>query len=195
MEELKPLDALTEPDERQRFFAVVDHQAGTHRQLQASDVYERAAQANLHNDVPEAIRTHFATAQNLVAYSWFCYPFNVVAELHGYISVEFALRTRFPSLPKANFKVLLDKAVSDGLLRSEGFTYGRLQERQPYPPNMNAPDTQPTVQDYVEAVSEAMRKLRNSLAHGSSTLHMKGGTALLVCSEIINQLFPPHGDA
>ncbi len=195
MEELKPLEALTAPDERQRFFAVVDHSAGTHRPLEASDVYERAAQANLHSGVPEAIRSHFATAQNLVAYSWFCYPFNVAAELHGYISVEFALRTRFPALPKANFKDLLDKAVSEGLLTSEGFTYGRLTDRQPYPPNMHVPGTVPALQDYVDAVAEAMRKLRNSLAHGSSMLHMKGGTVLLVCSEIINQLFPPNSDA
>ena len=195
MEELKKLEALSEPDERQRFFAMVDRAAGTRRPLQAADVYARAADATLHSGVPEVIRSHFATAQNLVAYSWFYYPFNVAAELHSYISVEFALRTRFPELPKANFKDLLNRAVAEGLLKSDGFTYGRQPDRQPYPPNMRIPGSESAVQDYVEAVADTMRTLRNSLAHGSQTLHMKGGTVLLVCSEIINQLFPPQGDA
>lgn len=192
MEELKPLSDLLKPDERQTFFAVVNRETGWHRQLQISDVYECAVQCSLHQGVPEEVRSHFSTAQNLVAYSWFCYPFNVVAELHAYISVQFALRTRFPEIPKANFRDLLKRAVSEGLLKVEGFTYGRNPDRVLYPPNMSVPfsDAQSEINDYVEDVVEAMRTLRNSLAHGSNSLHMKGGTVLLVCSEIINQLYP-----
>lgn len=192
MEELKFFADLVEPDERQRFFALANSISGERRPLQMSDVYERAAAASLHVEVPEAVRSHFATAQNLVAYSWFYYPFNVVAELHAYISVEFALRTRFPELPKANFKDLLLKAVAENLLKSERFTYGRNPVHVSYPPNTKLPSPTPDeeVKNYVDAVVEAMRTLRNSLAHGSTSLHMKGGTVLLVCSEIINQLFP-----
>jgi hypothetical protein len=195
MEELKPLAALTEPDERQRFFVMANQSTGMSRPLEIADIYDRAFDAALHAGVPEDVRSHFSTAQNLLAYSWFCYPFNVVAELHGYISVEFALRKRFPNLPKANFKDLLERAVSEGLLKANGFTYGLAGERQHYPPNMEPPAEPSMVHDYVAAVADAMRKLRNSLAHGSTTLHMKGGTVLLVCSEIINQLFPQPSDA
>ena len=195
MEELKPLTALTEPDERQRFFSMVNQSTGASRPLEIADIYDRASGAALHAGVPEDIRSHFSTAQNLLAYSWFCYPFNVAAELHGYISVEFALRKRFPNLPRANFKDLLERAVNEGLLKADGFTYGRANERQLYPPSVKPPIEPPLVHDYVAAVAEAMRHLRNSLAHGSTTLHMKGGTVLLVCSEIINQLFPQPSDA
>ena len=59
---------------------------------------------------------------------------------------------------------------------------------------MNLPTEIPVVRNYVGDVAEAMRSLRNSLAHGSTTLHMKGGTVLLVCAELINQLFErPNG--
>ncbi|MDD5333839.1 MAG: hypothetical protein PHS32_08830 [Rhodoferax sp.] len=195
MEELKAITEIVEPDERQRLFVMFDQSTGNQRPLELSDIYNRAAHVALHDGVPVTIRSHFATAQNLLAYSWFCYPFNVVAELHGYISVEFALRARFPDQPRANFKDLLDRAVREGLLRAEGFTYGRNPERVLYPPEMRAPPEIPDVRDYVRDVADAMRTLRNSLAHGSSTLHMEGGTALLVCSEIINQLFPRASDA
>lgn len=41
------------------------------------------------------------------------------------------------------------------------------------------------------AIADAMRSLRNDLAHGTNMLHMKGGTVLQVCAELINQLFDP----
>ncbi len=133
-------------------------------------------------------------AQNLVAYSWFCYPFNVAAELHAYISVDFALKTRFPDKANKPFAKLLEHAVDQGLLSAEGFTYGRSPDPLPYPPELLPPGDIPPVRDYVAEIAKAMRSLRNSLAHGASTIHMKGGTVLLVCSEVINQLFPPPSD-
>ncbi len=158
--------------------------------MKVADIYALAEQASLHAGVPEDIRSHFAMAQNLVAYSWFCYAFNVAAELHAYISVEFALKTRFPTMASKPFGRLLEHAASEGLLRSDGFTYGRSPERQTYPPEMSPPTEIQEVREYAAAIAEAMRTLRNSLAHGASTMHMKGGTVLLVCSELINQLFP-----
>ena len=194
VEELKSLTALHEPDERQGFFVVREVGAQDFRPIEAADIHARAAQASLHLGVPEHIRSHFAMAQNLVAYSWFCYPFNVAAELHAYISVEFALKTRFPEKANKSFAKLLEFAVDQGLLRADGFTYGRNPDLQPYPPEMLPPSAVPAVRDYVAEIAKAMRSLRNSLAHGASTLHMKGGTVLLVCSEVINQLFPRPSD-
>ena len=190
MEELKPLAKLHAPDERQGFFVVRPADAKDFRPMEAADIYALAEQASLHAGVPAEIRSHFAMAQNLVAYSWFCYAFNVAAELHAYISVEFALKTRFPAIANRPFGQLLENAVNDGLLRREGFTYGRNPDRQLYPPELSLPAEITEVRDYVAEIAEAMRTLRNSLAHGASTMHMKGGTVLLVCSEVINQLFP-----
>lgn len=195
MEELKPFDNLAEPDVRQRFFAIREHGAETSRQLRAEDIYAQAEQAALHAGVPEDIRSHFSMAQNLLAYSWYVYQFNVADELNGYISVEFALKKRYPDKPRASFCDLLDRAVTDGLLKAEGFSYGRNPKRQLYPPEHKPLDEIPTVRDYVADLAEAMRSLRNSLAHGTTKLHMKGDPALLVCSEVINQLFPLPSDA
>jgi hypothetical protein len=194
VEELKSLDTLFEPDVRQQFFAVRDHDARASRPLQAADIYSLAEQAVLHHGVPENIRSHFSMAQNLLAYSWFCYPFNVAAELHAYISVEFALRTRYPNQPNAPLHRLLAPAVADGLLKAEGFSYGRNPEKQLFPREFELPTEIPPVRDYVADLAEAIRSLRNSIAHGTNMIHMKGGTALLVCSEVINQLFAPPSD-
>lgn len=191
MEELKAFSELMEPDVRQRLFMVKEPAPIHARPLRLGDIYELAQHVTLHAGVPEDIRSHFATAQNLLAYSWFYYPFNVTAELHGYISVEFALKKRYPNKPRASFHDLLNHAVMDGLLTAEGFTYGRSPERQLYPPELELPTDVPAMRDYVADVAKAMRTLRNSLAHGTPMLHMKGGTALLVCAELINQLFPP----
>jgi hypothetical protein len=194
VEELKSFDTLFEPDVRQQFFAVRDHGSQAPRPLQPEDIYGLAEQAALHAGVPEDVRSHFSMAQNLLAHSWFCYPFNVAAELHAYISVEFALKTKYPGQPRASFRDLLDRAVTDGLLKAEGFTYGRDPDRQLYPPESEPPNEIPPVRDYVADLAEAMRSLRNSLAHGTNVLHMKGGTVVLVCSEVINQLFPRPSD-
>jgi hypothetical protein len=148
-----------------------------------------AERASLHLGVPDTVRSHFAMAQNLLAYSWYCYPFNVAAELHAYISVEFALRTRLNAPDSATFKMLLGQALGRGLIRSDKFTYGREPESATHPPNTVIPPDPVQVQDYATAIAGAMRSLRNDLAHGTNMLHMKGGTVLLVCSELINQLF------
>lgn len=194
MEELKPLDQLGAPDERQRYFTVRDGADGEPRPLQASDIHAMAARVSLHLGVPEEIRSHFAMAQNLLAYSWYCYPFNVAAELHAYISVEFALRTRLKAPESTTFKMLLAQALGRGLIQSDKFSYGREPESSAHPPGAVAPPDPAQVQDYAEAIADAMRSLRNDLAHGTNMLHMKGGTVLQVCSELINQLFEPPGN-
>ena len=194
MEQLKSFATLDQPDERQRFFRVKERHAATFRPLDSADIYALAEQAKLHAGVPEGIRSHFAMAQNLQAYSWFVYPFNVAAELHGYISVEFALRTRFPNHRPDGLKALFAKAIEEGLLTATGFTYGRESSSDQASQLPEASHRMP-VEEYVSNLVGAMRSLRNDLAHGSNMLHMKGGTALLVCSEVINQLFVPPSDA
>lgn len=188
METLKALNEMDMPDERQLIFRVRDRPDAPWRPMRASDVHEMAEDASLHAGVPEDIRSHFATAQNLLAYSWHCYTFNVAAELHAYISVEFALRKRLGSPKSANFKSLLEDALEKGLIRSENFTYGRQVECRAAPDPDGFQESE-EAHDYAAAIADAMRSLRNGLAHGSNMLHRQGGTVLKVCSELINQLF------
>jgi hypothetical protein len=195
MEHLKPLAELVEPDERQRFFARYEPELCGFRSLRREDVYQRASEISLHTGVPESIRSHFATATNLLAYSWFYYPFNVTAELSAYISVEFALKLRFQDVKSVSLKRLLERAIREGLLTEAGFSFRKEQiNPEPHPDLKQTAVTKPK-RDIVREVVDAMRDLRNDLAHGSNTLHMKGAGSVLFCSEIINQLFPPlHSD-
>lgn len=188
MEQLKPFNTLMEPDERQRSFARFDPAIGDFRPLRAEDTYALIEDVRLHEGVPEAVRGHFATAQNLIAYSWFYYPFNVTAELLAYVSVEFALKLCYPGNEKVSFKNLLRRAVEDGTVTNSGFSIiqAREQERQEW--GVFIQEDAP-VADYAVTLVEAMPYLRNSLAHGSSTLHMHGANTLRTCAELINQLF------
>ena|SRR2546425_496981 len=74
--------------------------------------------------VPRVIRVHFETARNLLLYSWFVYPFQQVAEMHAFASVEYALRMR-SGLPVGQrgetLGRLLNRAVKEGWVRHEGF--------------------------------------------------------------------------
>jgi hypothetical protein len=189
VEQLKPFNELTEPDERQRFFARFDPSVGDFRSLRPEDTYARIEDVHLHEGVPEAVRSHFATAQNLIAYSWFYYPFNVTAELLAYISVEFALKLRYPDNERALFKKLLRRAVEDGTVKSSGFSVVQAKERECQERSVFIEEGE-SVADYAATLVEAIPYLRNSLAHGSSTLHMHGASTLRTCAEFINQLFP-----
>lgn len=189
MEELKPLAKLVEPDERHLFFEQFDPETCEYRPLRQEDIYKRAAEVSLHAGVPETIRSHFATALNLLAYSWFYYPFNVTAELLGYVSVEFALKTKYPENKRASLKTLLERAIYDGLLTEAGFSVGRRAEEVEAHHRASPPN-----RDLLNQVLGAMRELRNDLAHGNSTVHMTGAAAVLFCAELINQLYPMPKD-
>jgi len=123
MEELKKLEEILEPDERQKHFAVINWETGEHRPLTIEDIHQSAASIKLHDGVPEEIRSHFATAQNLLVYSWFFYPFNVTAEFLAFVTLEHALRKRFNPKKQTSFRDLVRRAVREGLVRDEGFSH------------------------------------------------------------------------
>ena len=174
MEELKPLSALTSPDVRQPSFSVFDRELRIFRPFTLDDLYTRVSQIELHAGVPEAVRSHFATALNLVAYSWYFYPFNVTAQFMGYVSVESALRARYPGKQAASFKRLVERAVREGLVEDRGFSHYREPELDQLPPELRSLMVEPPPNAYAEALIESLPHLRNSLAHGTSMLHMHG---------------------
>jgi hypothetical protein len=172
METLKNFAEITEPDERNRHFDVVDGK-GVARKLTLQDIHQSVSSISLHDSVPEDIRSHFAQAQNLAVYSWFQYQFNVTAQLMGFVTVEYALKRKTGT--KANFKRLIEQAIAEGWIQDDGFSIAKLREN---------PEG-----SYVEVLARVMPSLRNDLAHGTEMLHNNALSSLRICAEFINQLF------
>ncbi|MBU1355732.1 MAG: hypothetical protein KJ620_04130 [Candidatus Edwardsbacteria bacterium] len=176
MEMLKPFSELKEPDLRQKLFCP--------RTIE--DNYASAKEICLDPNVPEEIKSHFATALNLVAYSWFYYPFNTTAQLMSYITVEKSLQYIFNN-DKATFKELLSRAVKNGLINESGFSHRQVEENpNPY---LGVELAVSDDMDYAEALKEILPSLRNQIAHGETTLHPHGYIAVKISAELINQLF------
>ncbi len=173
METLKDRHQLELPDQRNLYFVVCES-GGKARRLSLDDIYSEVSRIQLHDGVPECIRSHFAQAQNLAVYSWHYYPFNVTAQFMGFVSVEFALRKKTGK--KSNFQNLIREAVEKGWIADEGFTMARHREGT-------------LEKSYVETLIEVIPTLRNELAHGSGMLHNNSLSSLLICAEFINQLF------
>lgn len=191
VEILKDLSELCLADERQKLFvADFDEVTGACRHWGIEDVYHEAASIELSVNVPDKIKSHFATALNLLVYSWFYYPFNVTAQFMAYTTVELALKEKYGVKrysKKSSFRTLLDRAVKDGLIKSKGFSH--IQNKSSYVPYLGAELHSSGEQDYCDVLVEALPYLRNQLAHGSPMLHPNGGKSVRICSELINQLF------
>jgi hypothetical protein len=70
----------------------------------------------LESQVPEDIRSYFATIQNVCLYAWFTYEWYAVADFLCFTAVEMALRRRLPctgaAKDKRTLQNLVDQAVS-----------------------------------------------------------------------------------
>jgi hypothetical protein len=195
MEELKKFEEICEPDERQKHFATINESRDEIRPLTLRDLYDAADSIKLHDGVPDAICSHFETARNLLVYSWFYYPFNVVAQLQAFASAEYALRIRANVNPVTTkrppgFKLLLKQAADEGWITDAGFSRA-LDWKLQGMGNILTATTQRSINTYCEALAETLPYLRNRLAHGENMLHNQGADFLLICSELINQLFQP----
>ena len=180
---LKPANQLLTPDPLWGFWKHVDLKSGKHLSTQLKDIYYQAGQAKLEPHVPAEIREHFATALNLIAYSWFYYPFTTQAELAAYTTVEKALKISlgFASKKTPSFSVMLTRAIDEGLLTEAGFPHmAGLPPVQPV-------DGKPTTR--LELAKRIMLDARNTMAHGGSHLHPNSPYFVIICAELINQLF------
>lgn len=188
MESLKPLFELCTPDERQQHFVIMtDPESHSFRKRTLEDNYTEAAAILLAPSVPEKIQSHFSTALNLLAYSWFHYPFNVTAQFLAYVTVELALKEKFQPEQYISFKHLIRQAVDAGLITASGFSH--LEPTETHRPYLGVEVFSPDVERYCEALVETMPYLRNELAHGSTMLHPNGSHAVRICADFINQLF------
>lgn len=202
---LKPLEKILEPDEREAYLS------GT-----LEDVHRVLSTITLQDNVPVDVRQLFETAKNICLYSYFVYRFHQVSELVAYSAMEMALRIRYErenpeSKPKMLSK-LLKHAESQGWLQEERFSYrqeiayqnaemknlfkiiesGALAAGEEIP--LEAPtdaDIKASLNelDLISGIVNSAAKLRNSLAHGSNTLHPESLTTLRITAEVINQVF------
>lgn len=190
METLKLFENLCTPDVRQSFFRVTNSATGEVSLLRHEDIYDSAASIRLHAGVPEDVASHFSAALNLLAYSWYHYPFNGAAQFMAYVSVEYSLKVRFPSDKRQNFASLLRRSVSEGLVKDNGFSHCKAHIPGIGEVHVVPPMFVPAEGPYVEALVKLMPGLRNNLAHGVTNIHMQGPQSVRICAELINQLFP-----
>jgi hypothetical protein len=187
MEEFKALDALCEPDPRMTGWLTKDS-TGKDAGVTVAHHHEWLARENLGEGVPEYIRDHFATAKNLLLYSWFVYRFIPVAQLHLYSCLEFAFRDRLGlnnEKPPALRRLIL-LAQSAGLL--DGVT---IRERRA-PHFHKLRDDDPAATDAVwffNHMASYIGYFRNNLAHGAITLMPDGGRSLRVVRDVVSHLY------
>jgi hypothetical protein len=189
---------ICDPDPRQKHFKIHD------RQVSLEGYYTDISEIELHEYVPNDVRIHFETAKNLALYSWFVYRFDTVAELQGYASVEFALKEKSKQCNKykknRRLSGLFTLAIKERWINDKDFpSYMNIEKsRSEYMSQMyELSEIEPShkekedLQKYCKIICKTFPSLRNTLAHGSPSLHRNAERTLEVCGELINQLFKP----
>ena len=176
MEELKKLEEIMLPDVRNKHYVIVNQETGKQRKLGLQDIYEAIKSVELHKGIPDDIRSQFNVARNLAIYTCFSYSFHQISDLKAFSTVEYTLRKLYGN-NKQSFRRLIERAVSDGLLKDSGFSHIEINSQSE------------NSQKYVKQLPDLMPKLRNNLAHGSCTLHPGSVANLTICADFINQLY------
>ncbi len=184
MEKLKKLEEITLPDKRNTFFVIVNQQTGERKKYGVEDFYGEIKLIELHEVVPEDIRSQFNVARNLSLYTWFCYSFHNVSTLKAYSTVEMALRIILdkPEKDKPSLWKMMREAVNKHLIKDKHF--GHIMEQ--------SLDSQS--KPFVEVLPDVIAYLRNLEAHGSTALGPWSVMVLRICADIINQLFDKTED-
>jgi hypothetical protein len=94
MEQLKALEEVCQPDVRYRNRVDLDLTTGAVSETTIQTLYSLIERIRLNKKVPEEVLNHFEIARNLALYSWFVYPFNVVAAMYAYSTLEMALKQK-----------------------------------------------------------------------------------------------------
>ena len=203
---MKPLDQITEPDERQKLFAI-----------SLDEVYDELRSTTINLGVPSRVRELFDTAKNLSLYSWFVYEFHPIALSTGFQALEAALRERAkkekPTLAKENLRTIMNHAITAGWITEKGvvgrrhIARVRMQDRKAREaiermrqtgvesepieePTDDEITTEAREMRIVKSVCDTAIKLRNALAHGEALLSPHSHRRLRMTADLINQLFP-----
>lgn len=200
---LKPLDQISEPDPRHAYIALFAFERETPRPRSLEALHAVLERLEPQPYVPELVRKRFDTARNLVLYSWFVYEFSITAELHAYGCVELALRERAGGTLGRNLglKKLLTHAITEDWIRDTGFRFWRervaewesgaeyrtmLEEDgfrfEPFPTDPH---------HYAKILADALPALRNHMAHGEGGMLRHALRTLVLCIDILDQVFAP----
>lgn len=200
---LKELDEITIPDPRQAFLS-----------LSLQDRHAHLAEITLKESVPHEVRQLFETAKNISLYSWFVYRFHQASEMIAYSVLEMSLRLRYESENPDNKKHvmlygLIEHAINENWVSKENFPQLLMKARQAAEfqkamesaeklkqPGDVAPIDEPSEEDIEYHLQNmdlsflfSIPKLRNDLAHGSSTLMPSSIPTLRKISDIVNQIY------
>lgn len=203
IDHLKSLDSVMEPDIRQQHLCTLE------------EMHQLLDDIVLNDEVPDDVYQLFETAKNLSLYSWFMYRFHQVSELVSYSALEMALRHRYlldnPDKKAPTLQGLLNYAKQKKWLSNEKFPNAmeRALENAYHKKVITTLSVigqnhepiiidEPSEAEVLEALNEldpvgctveASAKIRNILAHGSSTLHPGSIATLKRNAVVINQLF------
>jgi hypothetical protein len=202
-EQLRGPHEVSLPDPRMENVIVLTSNGGT-RPYTLEDRHASLEDIRLQDSVPDDIWVHFEGAKNLLLYSWFVYRFKSVAELQALASLELALRERFRSkggpVPKG-LGGMLRKAISSKWVSAEQLSaYQKIEERRR---ERIESSTLPVLDQhqlssplnpraYLDQIADAIPRLRNEWAHGSELLFGHSFEVLVLCADLINQLFPSN---
>lgn len=196
MEKLKPFEEFGKPDPRITAFHILDKKLGGYRPSMAKDLHDTVSSIVLHTSVPEEVRSHFAVAANLYAYSWFYYPFIAEAGFLALITVEKALRDKLGCQKnRVNFYDLIIMATKKGFLCEAGYSIPepapeipaeieRIIEYKPQRRKFN----------FIQRLPKLLTTMRNSVAHGETSIHPWGAKIMQIAAETINQLYEEAKD-
>lgn len=187
-DELKKLDELMLPDPRFQCFGWKPE--SIHRELQKHELNPRT---------PEAVRSQFDKARNLLLYSWYVYSFAALANLAAYSALELALAIRIQSEdPVKSEKIRGLHNRMAHALKSGWWNEDQVRHFVELKAVINSdpfPGNKPPIEDaksnlLLLKAQDSMPKLRNSMAHGAPTLHPPNFKNLSICCDLINQLYP-----
>jgi hypothetical protein len=146
----RSLDELMKPDLRSASFVRVNLETGetAHIDIQDTEQMLVEIEASLTSAAPEEIRRRVGVARDLIVYAWFCYVFLAVSMFWCLSCIEMALAAKFEEMNPGQREVKGRRSF---------------QSLLDWASKMNLlPDN---------AYPEAVRKLRNSLAHPQGLQH------------------------
>jgi hypothetical protein len=207
----RDLSSIFDADERNLLWARRRDDSSVFEQPNVEDFYNDLSDCGLSASVPKEIRTHFETGKNLYLYSWFCYRFGMVCELHTYTTIELALKTKFEKENVAKpygLSGMLKAAIARTWVSSAGFEdYQKKKDRML---RCLKADEQMFAQigklkvsvdyekherefadKYLDSLTRFVPGIRNELGHGSPMLMQpsQGLQSLFICRDLVNQLF------
>lgn len=201
MEKLKPLPEVLQPDPRNSAFVLLE----TLKPITIDEHHAEIEAVALGPQVPEDVRSYFATIQNVCLYAWFAYDLYTVVDLLSFTAVEMALRKRLPytgtGRDKRTLQNLMDQAVSKRLIREKAFGNVRIMRqnlardiRFRRATSGRFPRAAMPKSNYAAVLQGTIPWLRNHHAHPRMHTIIFPGAAvsqLHITAELINSLFVP----